>query len=220
MNRILIGVIALISCTSFAQNKPAAGQPPVRTVRAQTLSSPGLPAAEFTFSKDFRYVGGHVINLYGNADAEQHLFVKGPTSGAIEAFYWIQFEHFLPSNQYTYDYKPDRVTDIGGLPFIYDVKSFSDYEGGKLDPASDSAGMRALLARNHLAFPKNAARARMFYLPTLDKRTELMIIYGEALGKDSKIPFNDDGVPLDTKSPEAAKMVLAHVKAGLTIKKK
>jgi hypothetical protein len=220
VNRILIGFIALLSCTCFSQNQAAAGQLPVRTVHGQTLSSPGLPAAEFIFGKDFRYVGGQVINLYGNADAEQHLFVKAPGSGAIEAFYWIQFEHFLPSNQYTYDYKPDRVTDIGGVPFIYDVKSFSDYEGGKLDPASDSAGMQALLARNHLAFPKNAACARMFYLPTPDKRTELMIIYGEEIAKDSKIPFNDDGVPLDTNSPVAAKMVLAHVKAGLTIKKK
>jgi len=24
----------------------------------------------------------------------------------------------------TYDYKPDRVVDIDGLPFIYDVKVF------------------------------------------------------------------------------------------------
>jgi hypothetical protein len=220
MNRILIGLIVLLCCTCFAQNQPSAGQTPVRTVHGQTLSSPGLPAAEFTFSKDFRYVGGQVINLYGNADAEQHLFVKGPASGLVEAFYWIQFEHFLPSNHYTYDYKPDRVTVIGGLPFIYDVKGFSDYEGGKLDPDSDSAGMESLLARNNLAFPKIAARVRMFYLPTPDKRTELMIIYGEALPKDSKIPYSEDGVALGTNSPEAAKMVLSHVKAGLTIKKK
>ena len=220
-----IGLVALLSGACLAQgqpatNQPAAGEPPVRTIRGQTLSSPGLPAAEFTFSKDFRYVGGQVINLYGNADAEQHLFVKGPANGPVEAFYWLQFEHFLPSNQYQYDYKPERVTLIGGVPFIYDVKSFSDYEGGKLDPASDSAGMQALLTRNHLAFPKNAARVRMFYLPTPDKRTELMIIYGEALAKDSKIPFTDEGVPLDTNSPEAAKLVLSHAKAGMTIKKK
>ena len=129
-----IGLVALLSGACLAQgqpatNQPAAGEPPVRTIRGQTLSSPGLPAAEFTFSKDFRYVGGQVINLYGNADAEQHLFVKGPANGPVEAFYWLQFEHFLPSNQYQYDYKPERVTLIGGVPFIYDVKSFSDYEG-------------------------------------------------------------------------------------------
>ena len=87
-----------------------------------------LPAARFTPSKNFHYVGGQVINLYGNAEAEQHLFVN-TQNGLAESFCWLQFEHFLPSNKMSYDYKMDRTVKIGDLNFIYDVKAYSDYPG-------------------------------------------------------------------------------------------
>jgi hypothetical protein len=75
--------------------------------------------------------------------------------------------------------KPDRTTDIGGLQFIYDVKSFTDYTVTLRDPRSDGAAIGSLFARHNLAFPKRAARVRMFHPPTPDRRTELMIIEGK-----------------------------------------
>lgn len=211
-------VVVLFSASVLAQNAPS---PLVqRQVRGQTILSSELPAADLTFDKDFRYVGGQVVNLYGNADAEQHLFVKGADSGPVQSFYWVQFEHFLPSNKYTYDYRPDRTADIDGLQFIYDVKSFLDYSAiQKPDPRSDGAAIARLLAQHNLAFPKRTARVRMFYLPTPDRRTELMIIYGESLPEDSKIPAAEDGVRLDDANPEAAKTLLDHARHSLTIRK-
>jgi hypothetical protein len=205
---------------SFAAAPQNPDLPPVqRQVRDQTIISKELPSADLTFGKDFQHVGGQVVNLYGNADAEQHLFVKATGSGSVQGFYWVQFEHFLPTNQYTYDYKPDRTTDIGGLQFIYDVKSFTDYTVTLRDPRSDGAAIASLLARHNLAFPKRAARVRMFHLPTPDRRTELMIIYGEAVPDGSQLPAGDDGVHLNEVSPEAAKVFLEHARQGLTIRK-
>jgi hypothetical protein len=219
LNKIaLIALGVLVSSLVHAQSPPTT--PVQRQEQGQTITSKESPAADLTFGKDFRYVGGQVVNLYGNADAEQHLFVKAGGSGPVESFYWIQFEHFLPSNKMTYDYKPDRTTDIGGLQFIYDVKSFSDYSTvGADDPASDGAAISHLLAQHNLAFPRKAARVRMFHLPTPDRRTELMIIYGEALPPDSKIPATEDGVHLDDASPAAAKEILDHARQGLSIRK-
>jgi len=191
-----------------------------RQVQGHTIISNELPAADLTLAKQFRYVGGQVVNLYGNADAEQHLFVSVGNDGSVQSFYWVQFEHFLPTNKYTYDYKPDRITDIGGLQFIYDVKSFLGYAAAlQSDAASDGAAMSRLAAQHELAFPKNAARVRMFNLPTADRRTELMIIYGESLPQDSKVPATTDGVRLDDASPETAKGILEHAREGLTIRK-
>lgn len=223
MNKIVLAVLGiLVSSLGLAQSLPAKTAASLqRRVQGQTIISNELPAAELTFGKDLRYVGGQVVNLYGNADAEQHLFVKTGSSGAVERLYWVQFEHFLPSNTYTYDYKPDRTVDIGDLQFIYDVKSFSDYAALQTsDPASDGAAIIKLLAQHQLAFPKKTARVRMFHLPTADRRTELMIIYGEALPEDSKIPASDDGVHLDDASPESAKVILGHAREGLTIRKR
>lgn len=131
-------VTAVLSALALAQTAPT----PLlqRQLHGQTIVSNEMPAADLTFDKEFRYIGSQVVNLYGNADAEQHLFVKAPSAGPVQAFYWVQFEHLVPTNKGTYDYKPDRTTDLGGLPFIYDVKSFPDYAAMEAkDPRSDGA---------------------------------------------------------------------------------
>ena len=222
MDKILfLALGALFTSVGMAQGLPAAGAAQLeREVQGQTITSKELPAAELTFGKNFQYLGGQVVNLYGNADAEQHLFVSGASSGMVRSFYWVQFEHFLPTNKMTYDYALTRTTDIGGLQFIYDVKSFPNYEAVQTDdPASDGAAIAKLLAQHNLSFPKRAARVRMFHLPTADRRTELMIIYGEALGRSSKVPVSKDGVALDAAAPDAAKILLEHAQEDLRIQK-
>lgn len=47
------------------------------------------------------------MNLHGNAEAEQYLFVKAGPHRIVSEFYWVQFEHFLPTNNRTYDYDPN-----------------------------------------------------------------------------------------------------------------
>jgi hypothetical protein len=211
-------VAVLTSAVSAQEAAPSA--PSLRSVQGQTLVSNELPRADLTFGKEFHYVGGQKVNLYGNADAEQHIFVLS-RDRVVERFYWVQFEHFLPTNKRTYDYRPDRTTDIGGLRFIYDVKSWPDYAANQLeDPASDGAAIARLLDEHNLVFPKKTVRVRMFYLPTLDRRTELMIIYGEALPDDSAVPLRKDGVPLDKESPDAAHLFLEHVRRELSIVKR
>ena len=213
--------LILFSLIAFPQDQPAsAGKPPQRQVKGQTIISNEFPAAQLTFGKDFRYVGGQVVNLYRNADAEQHLFVKAKSSGVVERFYWVQFERFLPTNAHTYDYPADRTTDIGGLQFVYDVKSWPDYSALQGDdPLSDGAAIERLLAQHHLAFPQRVVRVRMFHLPTPDHRTELMIIYGEALPEGSTVPVGKDGTELDKESPSSAQMFLENAHRDLTIHK-
>jgi hypothetical protein len=188
-----------------------------RAVHGNTVVSDTLPAADLTVGRGFRYVGGQVVNLYGNADAEQHIFVRGKSEGPVDAFCWMQFEHFLPSNSYTYNYQPVRTVDIGGLSFIYDTKAFTDYHVTTTDTGSDGAAIAALLAKHHLALPVRAARVRMFYLPTADRRTELMIIYGEALAANSSTPTSADGMKLDSADAHAASVFVDHVRRDLTI---
>jgi hypothetical protein len=207
--------------TSFgvAQSAPLPAGPPLRKVHGNTIDSPELPTAKLTFGKDFRYVGSQRVNLYGNADAEQHLFVKAEKTGSVERFYMVQFEHFLPSNKYTYNYAADHTTDIGGLQFTYDVKSWPDYAASEAeDPASDGAAFTRLLSEHNLAFPKRTVRVRMFHLPTPDRRTELMIIYGEALSDNSEIPVHQGGVDLDKERPAAAQAILENARHDLTIR--
>lgn len=219
MQRFSWTLIALIcSSLAFSQNPDSPGLK--RQVNDQTLLSPEVPRAEFNLAKEFHYVGGQMVNLYGNAEAEQHVFVI-TKDRVVERFYWFQFEHFLPSNKHTYDYKPDQTTDIGALRFIYDVKTWPDYAANQAeDPDSDGAAIARLLDEHNLVFPKKTVRVRMFHLPTMDRRTELMIIYGEALPDDSAVPVREGGVPLDKEAPDSAHLFLEHARRDLGIVKR
>ena len=205
---------------SIPQSAPASTTN-LRPVHDNTILSPELPKADLTFGPAFRYIGGQQVNLYGMADAEQHLFVRGGNSGVVDAFYWVQFEHRVPGDQHTYDYQLGHTTDIGGWGFVYDVKSWPDYATMQNeDPNSDGAAITRLLAKRNLKFPSRAARVRMFYLPTPDHRTELMIIYGEAVPQDSSVPLRKEGVDLTREAPAFAEKLLADLKAQLTIRQK
>jgi len=219
MRQLIIALVMVPVAVACAQKKADTGPAPVmREVKGQTIISDSSPAADLTFASDFHYVGSQVVNLYGSADAEQHVFVAGPP-GKVERIYWIQFEHYLPSNNHTYNYRPERTVDIGGLQFIYDVQAYSDYSGAIQDPRSDAAAVVGLLDKHKLARPSRVVRVRMFHLPSADHRSELMIIYGEALPTDSKVPADAEGTPLDTKDPPAAKLILDHAIQGMTIRK-
>jgi hypothetical protein len=217
----IIGITLAVTglAAAMAQNA-ASPADSLREVRGQTIVSNAVPRADLNFGKDFQYVGGQGVNLYGMADAEQHVFVVA-SKGVVERFYWVQFEHRLPSDKHTYNYPPDRTTDIGGLRFIYDVKSWADYAANEAeDPASDGAAIARLLGEHNLMFPKKAVRVRMFHLPTPDRRTELMIIYGEALPDDSPVPVDESGVDLDKQAPDSARLFLEHARRDLGIVKK
>lgn len=210
--------LLIIPFLTFAQETRSQTTSERREVRGQTIISKALPKAELTFAREFRYVGSQQVNLYGNAEADQYIFVTAGRDSVVEKFYWIQFEHFLPTNSRTYDYAPDRTTTIGGMTFIYDVKSWPDYSSMQVeDPQSDGAAIERLLAKHVLSFPKRAVRVRMFHLSNPDRRSELMIIYGESLPDDSNVPVRENGVELDKESPESAKLFLEHARQSLTI---
>jgi hypothetical protein len=212
-------VIMRCAVGAFGQPTDKTKVEPVRTIEGRTIVSHQFPTADLTVAKGFRFTGTQRVNLYGNAEAEQYLFVKLGPHRSVDRFYWVQFEHFLPTNNRTYDYAPERTTEMGPLRFTYDVKSWPDYAAMQAeDTASDGAAIERLLAKHDLSFPQRAVRVRMFHLPTADHRTELMVIYGEALPQVSEIPVRQGGVELDTESPALAKPFLDRARRGLVVR--
>jgi hypothetical protein len=184
-------------------------------VQGQTLISKSDPAVQITFAPVFKYAGGQRFLLYGVAEAEQHFYTQS-NGGKIERFYWIQFEHYLPDNKHQYDYPSKRTVDLGGLSFIYDTAVFSDYAGAKGNPESDGAKARAMLKKADLVFPAAMARIRMVHLTDTSKRTELMIIYGEALHEKAP-PNSEAGLEADGPMPELSARIRQHAMEGMKI---
>jgi hypothetical protein len=190
-----------------------------RQARGQVLTSQHDPAVQITFTPPFRYAGGQRFLLYGVAEAEQHFYVQSNTSGQVERFYWVQFEHYLPNNAHQYDYPSKRTTDIGGLNFIYDTAVFVNYSGAVANPDSDGGKTRNMLKKAAFDLPAAAARIRMVHLTDSSKRSELMIIYGEAL--EGKAPPNsEEGLAADDQLPDLAASVRQHAIEGMKIERR
>jgi len=212
---VVVAICLVLDAATFAYGGDGTNTSAVRHIRGRTIFSGEFPKAELNIRRGFRFIGTQKVNLHGNAEAEQYIFAKLGRDNIAERFYLIQFEHFLPTNDLTYNYVSMPTAQIGSLPFNYDVKSLPNL-GALLteDQGSDGAAMEELLRKRHLSLPHNTAMVRMFHLPSGDHRTELMIIYGEALPQDAAVPV---GVPLDKESPGSAQMFLEHARQGLVI---
>lgn len=190
-------------------------------VKGQTLSSPELPGVSLNFAKPLTYAGGQRFNLYGVAVAEQHFFVETTAEGTVRRYYWVQFEHYLPTNEHRYKYKTERVAKIGDLDFITDTRVFARYFGNESNPASDSAKAKTFFKAKGYRMPDAIVRARCFYLPDSSNRSELMIIYGEALTEadlgGTAIPADE---PADVKYPQLAARVIENLGRGVVIRRR
>jgi hypothetical protein len=208
----------MLGLAAFAYGSDGTSASALRHVRGRTVFSEQSPKVDLSVGKGYRFIGTQQVNLYGLAEAEQYVFARQGRDNTVESFYWIQFEHFLPSNDRTYNYASKNTTQIGDLHFIYNVGSWPDYRAEMAgNPASDGAGIERLLEKRQLSFPHKAAHVRMFYLPSADHRSELMIIYGEALLENSAIPVGKAGLDLGTESPDSAQVLLERARQGLVI---
>jgi hypothetical protein len=172
-------LLLLLSLAAFAQSPSK----PQRTVNGHTLVSRSDPAVKLNFSKSFTYAGGQVIDIFHVAEAEQHFFVEAAPDKSIKRFYWIQFEHYYPSNGHTYDYSGIKSSPlmIGSIEFVADTRVSQNYFNADTRSGSDSEAGRKLLEQKGYKLDGSFARVRMFYLPDSTKTKELMVIYGEAL---------------------------------------
>jgi hypothetical protein len=208
----------LLGAAVFAYGADETNSKAARHIQGSTIFSEESPKIKLSVSSEFKYIGTRKINLYGNADAEQYAFAKRGKGDIATGVYLVQFEHFLPSNTLTYNYDSMGQAQVGDLTFNWDVKSWPDLANLiAQDPGSDVASLSKMLATQNLSFPHKTALVRMMHLPTADRRTELMILYFEALPEKTTIPVRKEGVLLNKEAPNAAKLFFEHARQGLVI---
>ena len=215
---VVAAACLVLGVATFAYGADGTDTSAIRHIKGRTIISEESPKARLSIRKGLRFIGTQQVNLHGNAEAEQFVFARSGRDNIVEQFYLIQFEHFLPTNHLTYDYASMRTTQIGNFLFNYDVKSIPNL-GALLmeDQGSDGEAMEKLVAKQHLVLPHNTAMVRMFHLPSSDHRTELMILYGEALPQNTAVPVRNGVVLLDAESPSSAHMFLEHAREGLIV---
>jgi hypothetical protein len=199
MRPVLATFLVLLSPSLLgAQSAPA------RAVRGDTLVSPADPAVTFVFSPPFRFAGSQTIDILKVAGAEQFFFIEAAEDSSIRRFYWVQFEHYHPSNDHTYDFSSMNLqpVQVGRLDFLGDVRVRDDYFTMDKRPGSDSQAAQVFLKAKGFRIDGTFATLRLFHLPDASRRRELMIIYGER-------------VPAGTAAADIAPGLTARARAGL-----
>ena len=183
MRKAFVAVVILIVAISLAQESAKLE----RTVAGRALKSSADPAVTLQIGEPFEYAGGQTIDIFHVAAAEQHFFVDARPDKAIRRFYWIQFEHYYPSNNHTYDYSgiKQETLKFGPIDFLADTTINPKYFTGGNRPGSDSEAAQKFLAGKGYKVAGKFVRTRMFYLTDSSKRKELMVIYGEAMQPDT-----------------------------------
>ena len=169
-------LVALAAGVILVSAQSVAPLPLAHPVRGNSLrvELPGFTS--ISVQRGFRYAGGQRFILKGVADAEQHAFAEVDVDGAIQRFYWFQFESLLPAATGAYDYSKDTSVEFAGLEWRAQVRRYTSPP----DPDGDQAALYKLFTARGWRQPLPALRARLVHVPAEDRRQELMIIYAEA----------------------------------------
>jgi hypothetical protein len=152
-----------------------------REVRGDTLISRADPAATFVFAEPFYFAGSQTIDILKVAGADQYFFIDAAEDKSVRRFYWVQFEHYYPTNEHTYDFSSMnfKPVTLGRLNFVGDVRVRNNYFTMDQRPGSDSRAAQEFLQAKGFTLDGTFATLRLFHLPDSTRRRELMIIYGE-----------------------------------------
>jgi hypothetical protein len=171
----LFGILALLV---FATAAAAADKSPERVVQGSTITSQRDPAVTIQLPAAAQYAGAARWDLYGICDAELHVFVEADAQKHVQGLYWVQFEHYLPDNTYTYKYPFTEKLTLAGR--VFDVTT-NFRPAGSSKPGSDRERVLQLVAQAGYTMPAETMSVRLVNLLDESKRQELMFIYIEDL---------------------------------------
>ncbi|MDE1468555.1 hypothetical protein [Aurantiacibacter sp. D1-12] len=188
MKNMLVAAVALaagLSAPANAQDQSADAEEivtmePMRSAEGASVVSLADPEIRVRVPENATYVGAVRWPLYGVADAEIHAFVEADEHGLVQRAYLVQFEQYLPDNDYAYNYaesNPETVELNGHTLHVRPGFMRAVNPNSRAD--SDGAQFRRLVTDAGYRLPTYMATVRFVELfePTL--RKELLILYVE-----------------------------------------
>lgn len=176
---VLIGVLLW----KYVWNKPAPPENvvPEGKVSGQTLASARFPGVKLQVTPEFQYLGAQRFQLNEASDVEQHIWVETDETKNIQRAIWIQYEAYLPHNNFTFDHdgQPMKV-EHGGLQWKCNMMMLGARREGEAESLTDGARFRRFLRAKAVKLPEQYLQFRCFHLSS-DAREDFMIIFLEDL---------------------------------------
>lgn len=188
-----------------------------RTVENNVLHSNALPVMTLHVSSDFDYLGSLSFILKDIALVERHIFVEAESNKAARMFI-VQFEEFLPENNYTYNWQIRTPMKLCGAEWQQNPYFFNNAENIRTDPGAESDHTTRFLKANGLAVEDELMMSRFARVIDDARRHEIILFYIEnisstghtleeiSLGGDIRLEFQQIADKLVARSLQHFKL--------------
>lgn len=208
---VLIAVfVFLLSCQTKKKEVKDEGQSVSteealkRVVKSNVLISNDLPKIEIKVDDAFRFIGQFDFEILASSDeypeemrgkpvaaGERYVFASTDEDSSINKLFIVQFEGFLPENDFIYNYNFSSADSIGGNRYRHNTWFYDSKKLAQENPDGEGAITRTLLEDKGYALEDEFMMSRFVGLASEDRKNEIIIYYLEMLNKTTGLSLQE-----------------------------
>lgn len=205
MNKLFISITVLIVLLSCQTKKKevkdevqnlSSEKLPKRSVDGNVLTSNKLPEIEITVNEEFSFIGQFDFEIIASSDeypehlqgkpvaaGERYIFATMDENRSINKLFIVQFEGFLPANEFIYNYNFSSADSIGGNKYRHNTWFYDSKKLAQENPNGEGAKTRTFLEGKGFILEDEFMMSRFVGLASDDRKNEIIIFYHEMLNK-------------------------------------
>jgi len=165
-----------------------------RYVKDNTLISEELPKLKLKVDKEFNFVGTFDFEIIANSDeypeemqgkpvaaGDRYVFVSANENKDINKLFILQFEGFLPENNFIYNYNFDNAELIGENKYRHNTWFYDSKKLAEENPNNEGAKTRDYLMAKGFQLEDQFMMSRFVGFASEDRKNEVIIFYIEML---------------------------------------
>lgn len=169
-----------------------------RTVVDHTIISPAIPKIKIRVADDLQYLGKFDFDIIANSDeyplemigkvvasGERMVFAVVDEDQAVEKLFIVQFEGFLSSNDFIYNYDFSQADFMGNNKYRHNTWYYDAMQSARENPQGEGAKTHFFLAQKGLRVADHWMMSRFVGLASADRKNEIIIFYQEMLEKST-----------------------------------
>lgn len=184
----------------------------IRSVTDNLLTSDSLPNIQIQVENEFKYIGKFDFEIIASSDeypedligspvaaGERLVFAVADEDNRVEKLFIVQFEGFLSTNDFVYNYNFDNADLIGNNKYRHNTWYYNGKVSINENPLGEWARTESFLKEKGFALEDDIMMSRFVGLASKDRKNELIIFYHEMLKKSTGYSLSEweDTVPAE-----------------------
>ncbi|UJH68315.1 hypothetical protein [Allomuricauda sp. SCSIO 65647] len=187
-----------------------------RSVETNVLISNHLPKIEIKVDNEFDFIGQFDFEILASSDeypedvqgkpvaaGERYIFAAIDDDRYISKLFIVQFEGFLPENDFIYNYNFSAADSIGENRYRHNTWFYDSKKLAQENPNGEGAKTRAFLEGKGYVLEDEFMMSRFVGLASEDRKNEIIIFYLEMLNKTTGISLEEYENSIDDEKAES-----------------